>query len=329
MKLKLFLFTILPFICYSQQTDTSSFQENKEIEVCLEIRNKMNESSSSFIRSYSYDEIVDKILNLVGLKRNFALVECNNIKNAVAYTRLERNKGWVRYIAYDKEFMNKIEKNSNDWSGFGILAHEIGHHLNFHNLTVVKNLAERRAREIEADEFAGFILQKLGANLDEAKLFLKVMTNDYDDRKSTHPKRSLRLKAIETGFRRAKKNSGVPIEKKSNQDKKNNKTLKKPKPDCVENTGQLCFMNKNKKTVHMRISYQNYNGFYTTLERFTIDSGEKYCIEDLSPKKYYYNGKTLKPDINRQGIKIMDIATTVKKGTIKVEKCLKKDIAIR
>jgi len=195
--------------CYSQIELNQNISENKEIEICLEIKQKMDLQNSGFKTEYSYDEIFDRILSVIGISRNFQLVECRNINNAVAYTRFEENKGLVRYIAYDDSFMKRIEKNSNDWAKIGILAHEIGHHLNFHNLTYVDNLEEKRSQEIESDEFAGFILQKLGASLSDAKLFISVSNNDNDDTNSTHPKRILRLKAIEKGYKKAKKGESI------------------------------------------------------------------------------------------------------------------------
>ena len=55
-----------------------------------------------------------------------------------------------------------------------ILSHEIGHHQKFHTMPSVfgslsdlhsESNEQLRSLEIEADEFAGFILQKLGASL--------------------------------------------------------------------------------------------------------------------------------------------------------------------
>lgn len=223
------LFTLITIIANSQEIDLNTFSPNKDIEVCIEIKNKMK-SSNSIVGFESYDKIIDKIIETVGLKKNFKLIECNNIQNAVAYTRPEKSE-WVRYIAYDKAFMDGIEKNSNDWSKVGILAHEIGHHLNFHNLSVTRDLAESRKKELEADEFAGFILQKLGATLKESQLFFKVMTTDSDDTFSTHPKRSRRLKAIEIGYNRARKGySNTPNnkpEKKTNSPEKDDSKIEK------------------------------------------------------------------------------------------------------
>ncbi|WP_147437314.1 M48 family metalloprotease [Ulvibacter antarcticus] len=211
MKYIIYTLMLSSLLSYAQIDINQNTFVNKEIEICLEIKEKMDLQNSRFKTEYSYDEIFDRILSVIGINRNFELVECNNINNAVAYTRFEENIGYVRYIAYDDNFMGRIEKNSNDWAKIGILAHEIGHHLNFHNLTYIDNLADKRSQEIESDEFAGFVLQKLGATLNDAKLFIKVSNDEIDDTNSTHPKRSSRLKAIERGYTNAK--NGETIKK--------------------------------------------------------------------------------------------------------------------
>ena len=46
--------------------------------------------------------------------------------------------------------MKKINQTTNDWSSIGILAHELGHHLSGHTLTVSKNYVEQQKKELEA-----------------------------------------------------------------------------------------------------------------------------------------------------------------------------------
>jgi len=117
-------------------------------------------------------------LNVIGASKRFVLQPCNNINNAVAISY----KG-IRYILYDNNFMNSIN-NMNNWGNLFILAHEVGHHINGHSLDLIlyssksvesKTLAQKRIQELEADEFAGFILAKLGGNISEAyKLINKI-----------------------------------------------------------------------------------------------------------------------------------------------------------
>jgi hypothetical protein len=140
--------------------------------------------SSAFAR-----EIIHNILNVVGLKPNFE-IRAANISNAAAV-----NYGGKRYILYDPTFMDKIQNAAKtDWAGISILAHEIGHHLNGHTLLRGGN----PTLELEADEFSGFVLRKMGASLEDAQKAMALISNERGS--STHPGRSARLAAIAEGY---------------------------------------------------------------------------------------------------------------------------------
>ena len=51
---------------------------------------------------------------------------------------------------------------------------------------------------MEADEFASFVLAKLGASYDEIKEGIELLTDNNDDTYSTHPSQDKRLAAIRT-----------------------------------------------------------------------------------------------------------------------------------
>jgi hypothetical protein len=93
-----------------------------------------------------------------------------------------------------------------------VLAHEVGHHINGHSIDVLlalgkavepKSLKKRRKQELEADEFAAFVLAKLGAPLEEIKKNISLISTDGDDSYSTHPSRQKRLSAIVSGYKKA------------------------------------------------------------------------------------------------------------------------------
>src|ERR1035437_3251804 len=161
------------------------------------------------------ENAVDKILKPLGLPHNFVLVSCPNIQNAVAVTPSDG----IRYIGYDNAFMKSISNSTSSWSNLSILASEIGHHLCGHTLTEVKDLPDERKKELEADEFSGFILYKLGATLQQAQAAINLVTNDGDDTFSTHPNRSKRIASIEKGYNKAKgqqpitNSNNTPIDK--------------------------------------------------------------------------------------------------------------------
>lgn len=165
--------------------------------------------TNSFSSDLDAENALDKILSVVGLSKNFVLAPCSDINNVVAVSF----KG-VRYILYDPEFMSMLSRNTSNWTNLFILAHEVGHHVNGHSLDLVlyagdiidtPELKKKRQQELEADEFAGFVLAKLGATLSQTTSSVSKLSNK-DDKYSTHPKREKRVNAIRKGFL---KNSSV------------------------------------------------------------------------------------------------------------------------
>ncbi|MFC6998637.1 M48 family metalloprotease [Rufibacter roseus] len=138
-------------------------------------------------------DIISEIIDVVGLKPRFE-VRAANVPNAAAVIM-----NGQRYILYNERFVSSLNNAlKTDWAGVSILAHEIGHHLNGHTLSKTgSNLRD----ELEADEFSGFVLRKMGASLSEAQAAIKVLADDEDS--YTHPGKSSRLAAISQGWRNA------------------------------------------------------------------------------------------------------------------------------
>ena len=165
--------------------------------------------TNSFSENIEAEKGLDRILSVIGAsKRTFIIQPCENINNAIATSI----KG-VRYILYDRKFMNSIS-NKNNWSNLFILAHEVGHHINGHSLDLVlyatdaiepESLVIKRQQEIEADEFASFVLAKLGAPIEKINEIIKRVSNEEDDSYKTHPSRNKRLSAVLRGYARANK----------------------------------------------------------------------------------------------------------------------------
>ncbi|GAB4093504.1 M48 family metalloprotease [Flaviaesturariibacter terrae] len=166
--------------------------------LCLRMR------SFSATPSGDAADAVRNILRPIGLAPNFVLVPCDNIQNAAAVTL---DDGF-RYIVYDRSFMDAIAHRAQTaWSSTAILAHEIGHHLQGHTTTGSNSsLAQRRRQELEADEFSGFVLQKLGASLEQAQAAMQQLPEPEDESRSDHPLRWRRLAAIKAGYDRAASN---------------------------------------------------------------------------------------------------------------------------
>ena len=79
-----------------------------------------------------------------------------------------------------------------------ILAHEIGHHL-YNSLSGKSN--KGLATELEADQFSGYVLEKMGATLEEAQAAMNVLATPYAT--ATHPARSDRVNSIASGWQTA------------------------------------------------------------------------------------------------------------------------------
>lgn len=145
----------------------------------------------SFTSNRHAERVVERILQPVGLSRNFVVVECPNTENCFA-TVVDGK----RFIIYDGQFMKQIENLTNtDWSATSIVAHEIGHHLQGHT---IDGLGSRPEKELEADRFSGFVLHQLGASLDESLIAIRTLSSEEST--YSHPGRQVRVEAIKRGW---------------------------------------------------------------------------------------------------------------------------------
>ena len=139
-------------------------------------------------------DVIREITDAVGLKARFELRATREVDNAAAVVY-----DGQRYLLYNPDFLNAVNRAGHtDWAGISILAHEMGHHLNGHTLRAG---GSQPADELEADEFSGFVLRKLGASLAQAQAALATVADDEGS--ATHPGRTPRLAAIGQGWQRA------------------------------------------------------------------------------------------------------------------------------
>lgn len=147
---------------------------------------------SSFSSSSEANYYAQEIIDVVGLKPNFT-VQAANVENAAAVTYNGK-----RYVLYNPNFINAlVQRTGNKWAAISVLAHEIGHHLNGHT---VSGTGSQPAIELEADEFSGFVLRKMGASLADAQAAMQVLASQTASR--THPAQYDRLASIEKGWNR-------------------------------------------------------------------------------------------------------------------------------
>ncbi|HEX6334050.1 MAG TPA: M48 family metalloprotease [Flavisolibacter sp.] len=148
---------------------------------------------NSFASLAEGKDIAQQIIDVVGLKPNFE-VQAANVPNAAAV--VSRGK---RYVLYNPNFINQLTRTTGTrWAAISVLAHEIGHHLNGHTVT---SSGSQPAIELEADEFSGFVLRKMGASLAEAQAAMKAIAGQQATK--THPGRYDRLASIQKGWEHA------------------------------------------------------------------------------------------------------------------------------
>ena len=138
-------------------------------------------------------EMLQEIIDVTGLQTDFELEEANvlNIEASVSHRK--------RYILYNPTYITTLNKlTKNKWAVMTLLAHEVGHHLNGHTIRKGGSTPEL---ELEADEFAGFILHKLGATLEQSQSVMNYIATDKESH--SHPARNSRLSAIEKGWNKA------------------------------------------------------------------------------------------------------------------------------
>ena len=132
-------------------------------------------------------------MDAIGIEGNFK-IKVAHVPNVEATIRHHE-----RFILYNPEFVNNVNAIARDkWASIFILAHEVGHHLEGHTLADLKSRPEI---ELQADQFAGFALCKMGATLEQAQLAMRFIA-DVEASK-THPGRADRLAAIEKGWDKA------------------------------------------------------------------------------------------------------------------------------
>jgi hypothetical protein len=184
------VFGLMQSAAYSQTTELS---KDPAFYTCSYYGGELTGNITTFRSSAEATGIIRQILSVIGLKQNFD-IRSGDVPNAAAV--IYKGK---RLIIYNPEFIASINAaTGTDWSGIGILAHEIGHHLNGHTLS---SLGSRPDIELEADEFMGFVLRRMGASIREAQSAMNVAANVEESK--THPAKKDRLKAIAAGWNNA------------------------------------------------------------------------------------------------------------------------------
>tara|TARA_B110000037_G_scaffold215547_1_gene273103 strand:- start:497 stop:1462 length:966 start_codon:yes stop_codon:yes gene_type:complete len=209
-----------------------------------------------------------------------------------------------------------------------ILAHEVGHHINGHSLDIVlyasdiidpKSLEERRKQELEADEFAGFVMAKLGATLKQTSLVMRDIPSISNENDSTHPSKEKRISSVRVGFKKG--GSNTTLKKKNNISEKESIVYKGPAK--LQNAKD--YLNRG---IYNQEMFENYLAMsdYTNAIKIEPDFTEVYLkraslkqeLEDLNGALDDYN-KAIESKFVWYlfWIDYVDVTTYYKRGVVK------------
>lgn len=133
---------------------------------------------------------VKEVTDIVGLPLDVE-IKAANVPAVVAVYEGDR-----RLLLYDTYFLQQLlSDDGRNWAAWGILAHEIAHHVLHPALDLTR---ERPLAEIEADRLAGSVLYKLGATLMQAQEAIRAAVGAAEHR--GYPAPSLRLAAVTEGW---------------------------------------------------------------------------------------------------------------------------------
>lgn len=211
--------------------------------------------------SLAAKEYTDKIVAFTGLPIKFKLVQSTDIPTAMAHF-----DGKNHYLIYNEDFFSRIKASGySDWPAIFVLVHEIGHLLIQH--PSVEDTKKRKDQELEADQFAGYGLCRLGATVQEALSYIDHFSNEEQ---GNHPDRNKRIKAITDGW-----NMG-------------NLDAESVNGPCNSNDGNITFVNESASRLKLKISYKlkgqsKYNELI-----LSIGSAETIMLDRLNDFTYTY-----------------------------------------
>lgn len=139
------------------------------------------------------EKLWQEVINVAGAEYDLYLraADVLNLEASVSHRK--------KYISYNPSYINWINSiTGTKWATLTLLAHEVGHHLKGHT---THKRTDRLAAELEADEYAGYILYKLGATLAETQQVMIFIAKKEDSQ--THPGRDSRMLALQKGWDKA------------------------------------------------------------------------------------------------------------------------------
>ncbi len=152
-------------------------------------------------RSLDVEEIISKQKDDTGIpeivRRSLEAVSKRMNLRLMVYVGQNNAEAWMypsgeRLLLVDVGFCSRVnEMCDTRWAAISIIAHELGHHIsNFRG--------DAHQRELSADYWSGYILQKLGASERSATAAMSIIGSDYDS--ETHPNKRRRIAQIRKGY---------------------------------------------------------------------------------------------------------------------------------
>lgn len=258
---------------------------------------EMGRNHYVFEPSNEAQQIINTIMEANLLDANFT-IKSGDVDNALATFDSGR-----RYIIYNTAYIERIKSSTGtDWAAYYVFSHEIGHHLNGHTFDLPDE-DSRKENELKADIFAGGMLYRLGAPLEEAQRGVETVCKEHET--ATHPPRRARKEAVANGWRRAKEKSPVqpkPVVLPSSSPTAPvaDTAVPEDQPDLVFIQGGAFKMgsedgDSDEKPVHTVTLSDFYLGKYEVtvgeFRRFVEDEGYKTDAEKAGSSRAYEDNK--------------------------------------
>ena len=193
-------------------------------------------TSASSTRTLEAEQVVKLI---TGNAPVYASIHTAVVEGGDADAFAEHCTNGIKLLVFGTRFIERVRQSPKGtgpyWSWVFVAAHEVGHLWRNHgNLrmpcpkagprdaycpcgadTPEEHKEFNRAQELEADFFAGYVLSKLGAKMDDALSAMHAL-DQHDS--CTHPARTRRAEAVSRGWQQAKGQTALGYRRGSRED---------------------------------------------------------------------------------------------------------------
>jgi hypothetical protein len=164
------------------------YQPDQSLISAQSITGKTAETQAMFDKVFGYSNLRTNIYTVPVTDKKVNVEICPGDRNYIVY-----NGDWVRAL-YDE--------TDNLWVVYGVMAHEMGHYALAHDRTALQS---DPAIELQADQYAGEVLAKMGASLENAQAAFR--SDKMRPFGHTHPPINQRLNAVKVGWSKVRKPS--------------------------------------------------------------------------------------------------------------------------